>query len=538
MNRTSGRSCLPRLRGARLALGLALLLAAGGLDAQAQTPTSQNTLVLLRGGDSVTLDPARSNDSESVLATSQIYEGLVRFKEESLQVEPCLAESWQVAEDGLSWTFRLRRGVAFHDGTPLTAQAAALSIARQIDPAHPFHTPGMYTAKSLFEHVSAAEVVDSATLRLRLARPAAGLLSALAAPQAVIVSPLTLANWSRDPAARPAGTGPFQFVDWKRGSCVVLARNQGYWGEKPDIERLVLRTVPDAAVRLKELQARRADLATGLPPSLLALAEKTPGVHLLQVPGLSIAYLGLNTQRGPFKKPGVRRALALALDREAVVRLVYGPQAQPASSLLPPAVLRQEGQAEPPAHRADAAQARSLLAREGYPGGLDAVLQIMDIPRAYAPEPQRVAQAVKKSLAAAGIRVTVVTAAWDTYLLRAGKGEHDLCLSGWTFDSPSAHEFLRYKLGWESAAEGASGNVSLWRDSRFQTLEPQFGASPPGRQRQELLRRVLEIVEAEVPAVALAHVRDAVAVREGVRGVALSQTGAFLRFNKARKATP
>ncbi len=539
MRALRGRALLTRLRGARLALGLALVLAAAGQAAQIeQAQAAQSTLVLLRGGDSVTLDPARSNDSESALATGQIFEGLVRIKEDSLQVEPCLAESWQVSGDGLTWTFRLRRGVNFHDGTALTAQAATQSILRQIDPSHPFHTPGMYTAKSLFEHVAGAEATDASTLRIRLARPSAGLLQALAAPQAALVSPQTLAAWTRDPDARPAGTGPFQLVEWQRGTSVTLARNPGYWGEKPELERLVLRAVPDAALRLKELQSARADVATGLPPSLLALAEKASGVRLLQVPGLSIAYLGINTQRGPFKKAGVRRAVALALDREGIVRLVYGAHAAPAASLLPPSLLRQEGLSEPPLPKADPAQARRLLAAEGHPGGLDALLQVMDIPRAYAPEPQRLAQTIRKSLAAAGIRVRIVTVPWDRYLLQAGRGEHDLCLTGWTFDAPSAHEFLRFKLGWESAAQGASGNVSLWRDARFQALEPQFGASAPGRARQDLLRRVLAIVEAETPVVPLAHVRDAVAVRDEVQGLALSQAGALLRFTKVRKVGP
>lgn len=537
MRLTGGRLLsLLRPRSTRLALSLAIALAVALSPGPALS--AQHTLVLLRSGNSLTLDPARSNDTESLLVTNQIYEGLVRIKEDSLMVEPCLAESWQVSEDGLSWIFRLRKGVQFHDGTPLTAQGVAQSIQRQIDPNHPFHTAGMPTAKSLFEQVTAAEALDATTLRIRLARPTAGLLLTLAAPQATIVSPQTLAAWKREPDTRAAGTGPFQLLDWQNGTNVALARNPGYWGEKPEIERLTLKTVPNASVRLKEVQAGRADIVTGLPPSLLTIADKTAGVHLIQVPGLSIIYLGINTQRGPFQKPGVRKAVALALDREAIVRLVYGPLGSPAASLLPPAVLRSEGQAEPAVPKADLAQARKLLAREGYPGGLDAVLQVMDIPRVYAPEPQRIAQAVKKSLAGAGIRVSIVTVPWGEYLKRAGKGLHDLCLAGWNFDSPNAHEFLRYKFGWESTADAASGNISLWRDSRFQTLEPQFGATPPGRTRQELLTRVMAIIDAEVPAVPLAHVRDAIAVREGVRGVVMSQAGAFLRFHKTRKVAP
>lgn len=509
---------------------LSALLAALSLcpAAPARAADHHGTLVLLRGGDSITLDPARASDSESALVVGQICEGLVRMKDGSLQLEPALAESWTVSPDGLAWTFRLRRGVLFHDGSPMNAEAAAMSIMRQVDPAHRYSVPGMHTAKSLFEHVAGCDALDESTLRIRLFRPTASLLYSLAASQAPIVSPQALAKWGADIHSRPVGTGPFMFVEWRRGDSITLVRNPSYWGGAPRLERLVIRAIPDAGARFLEFQTRRADALTGIPPSDLPLLDKMPGVQLLRVAGLNIAYLSINTKRGPFRRAAVRRAVLLALDREALTRLVYGSSALAAASLLPPALRDTGFVADEASAKGDAAQARNLLAQEGLAQGFEAVLQVMDIPRPYLPEPRRMALAIRQALAGVGIRVRIVTVPWAEYVAQAAKGEHDLCLSGWTFDAPNPHEFLRYKLGWDSR-----GNFSHWRDEHFQALVNRAEASRDETERTALFRQAMRVVAAETPAVPLAHVRDTLALHQGVKGVTLQPTGATMRFTKA-----
>ncbi|MBU1039883.1 MAG: ABC transporter substrate-binding protein [Proteobacteria bacterium] len=509
----------------RALLILACLLAA---FAPAQAAESTGTLILVRGGDSLTLDPARATDSESTLVVCQICEGLVRIKDSGFQVEPALAESWAVSPDGREWTFRIRRGVRFHDGSPMNAQAAALSIMRQIDPANPFHTPGMFTAKYLFEHVAGAEALDDDTLRIRLKRPSASLLNSLAAHQAPILSPQALAKWGPDIGQHPVGTGPFKFAEWRRGESITLVRNQDYWGGVPRLERLVIRTIPDAGARFLEFQTRRADAVTGIPPSDQPLLEKMPGVQMLRVAGLNIAYLALNTQRGHMRKVGVRLAVRLALNREALTRLVYGSAGQAATSVLPPGLLDNGFVPGEPNARGDAAQARALLAQEGLAKGFDVTLQVMDIPRPYLPEPRRMAQAIRQALAGVGIRAHIVVVPWAKYVAVANRGDNDMCLAGWTFDAPNPHELLRYKFGLDSR-----GNFSHWQSAAFQALLDRAEASRDEGERSGLFRQAARLLAAEVPAVPLAHVRDTVALREGLKGVVLQPTGAAIRFAKA-----
>lgn len=510
---------------ALLLLALACLLLG---PAPALASDQARSLVLVRGGDSLTLDPARATDTESTLVVGQICEGLVRMKDGGLQVEPLLAESWTVSPDGREWTFHIRKGVKFHDGSPMNAQAAAISIMRQIDPAHPYHAPGMITAKALFEHVAGAEALDDHTLRIRLTRPSASLLYSLALSQAPIVSPKALASWGPDIASHPVGTGPFVFVEWRKGESITLARNPDYWGGPPRLERVVLRNMPSAGARFMEFQTRRADAMTGIPPSDLPLLEKMPGVQLMRVAGLNIAYLAFNTQRGLFRKVGVRRAVHAALDREALTRLVYGSAGVPASCMLPPALVDTGYAPAEPNTRGDQALARKLLAQEGLSKGFEATLQVMDIPRPYLPEPRRMAQAISQALAGVGIRVRIVTVSWADYVSVAARGDHDLCLAGWTFDAPNPHEFLRYKLGADSR-----GNFSRWRNEPFMALLNRAEASRDEGERILLFRQALALVAAEAPGVPLAHARDTVALREGLKGVVLQPTGATIRFAKA-----
>lgn len=527
-----------RLRGARRLLRgsllAALLAVACVLPAQA-AKLHKGTFVLLRTADSVTLDPARAFDSESTLAVQQIYEGLVRVKSGKAQIEPALAESWSVSPDKLVWTFRMRKGVLFHDGSTLTARDAAQSITRQIDPKDPYHAPGMYTAQLLFENIAGAEALDDSTLRVHLRRPTASLLSSLASAQASVVSSKALARWGSALGEHPVGTGPFQFVEWTRGESLMLERNKVYWGPKARMERVVLRTLSDPGARFREFQAGRADALVNVMPSDLPLVEKVPGATVLRAPGLNIAYLGLNTQRGPLRKASVRRAVALALNRVLLVNLVYGHSAEPALSPLPPVLLDVRDQFPPQTLRGDVQKARAILAQEGLGHGFDAALLVMDTPRPYLPEPQRMAQAIRQSLSAVGIRVRIRTVPWAEYLAQVSRGEHEFCLSGWSYGDLNPHEFFRHKLGRGDLSKGVGSNVSLWSDKEFADLVTKAEATDSVAERTRLYRQILGVVAREAPLVPLAHMMSIIAVQSGVHGVVMQPTGAELRLSRVYK---
>src|SRR5215468_7769268 len=210
----------------RLAVALLALVGAGG-PAAAQPA---GTLLVGLVAEPVNLDPPQVTDLNSLRVSRRIVETLVTFPDESTQIVPGLAESWTISKDGLWYTFKLRKGIVFHDGTPFNAEAVKFSIERQFNPEHPANKLGKYPfANYFFGNVKAVEVMDDSTVRFVLKEPRASFLAVLAAGAASIVSPTAVKKWGADYALNPVGTGPFRYVSWQRGQQVVLEKNPDYW---------------------------------------------------------------------------------------------------------------------------------------------------------------------------------------------------------------------------------------------------------------------------------------------------------------------
>ena len=182
-----------------------------------QKPSRPATFIFAHGSDAQKLDPADVDDGESVNCMAQIMEGLVRFKSGTFEVEPALAESWKITDKGRTYTFKIREGVRFHDGTPLDAEAARYSFARQMDPNHPAHLPeaNFQYWNYLYQDVTSVEAVDARTLVFHLKQSNATLLASLAIFPAWLVSPNALKTYGADFQRHPVGTGPYRFVSWK-----------------------------------------------------------------------------------------------------------------------------------------------------------------------------------------------------------------------------------------------------------------------------------------------------------------------------------
>src|SRR5256886_9241466 len=188
------------------------------------------TLVVGIVAEPVNLDPAQVTDLNSNRVGRRIVETLATFPDESTQIVPGLAESWTVSKDGLRYTFKLRKGISFHDGTPLNAEAVKFSIERQINAEHPFNKLGKYPfANYFFGNVKAVEVVDPSTVEFVLKEPRASFLAILTAGARPLPCPPPARQLGADYALTPVGTGPFKYVAWDRGQRVVLEKNPSYW---------------------------------------------------------------------------------------------------------------------------------------------------------------------------------------------------------------------------------------------------------------------------------------------------------------------
>lgn len=318
----------------------------------------------------VALDPAQLSDYNSSRAAMPMFEGLVRFKDGSTELEPALAESWEVSEDGLTYTFKMREGVTFHDGTPVDAEAAKFSFERQLDPEHPYHDTGEFAyAEFTLGMIESIEVLNPMTLQITLENPFAPFLSNLAMHAASLVSPAALEQYGRDFAQNPVGTGPYQFASWQRGTELVLERNQDYWRGAPEVERLVYRPIVEDQARLAALESGEIDFTVNLPVDDLPRLRDDTRFHFEEQAGMHTWYLVFNVKKEPFDDPLVRKAVAHAIDRQAIVEALLGGTGELAQNLLPPVVWSYTEDVEQ--YPYDPERAQELLAEAGYPDGFE-----------------------------------------------------------------------------------------------------------------------------------------------------------------------
>lgn len=487
------------------------------------TPKKGGTFTYGRGQDCVTLDPADMTDGESVKVAECLFDGLVRYKAGSTEVEPALATAWEVAPDGLSWTFTLREGVKFQDGTPLDAEAVVYTFERQRDPKHEAHGDGEYVYwHDQFSGVAKAEVAGPGKVKFTLERPFTPFLSNMAMFTAFIISPTAMKkSLGQKPAPVPVGTGPFKLVEWRRGEAVVLEANEGYWGGRPHLDRLVFQTITDNTTRLKKLEKGELHGADGLNPIDVAALAKDPDVRVLGLAGMNVGYLALNTKQKPFDDPRVREAVALCLDLDRVASKLYHGLAIPARNPLPPTLW---GHANGVAKRAvDRERAKKLLADAGVPG-LKTELWTMTNPRPYMPEPDKVAQYIKAALAPAGIEVTVVPKEWSSYLQEIQTGKHPMCLMGWSGDNGDPDNFLYVLLDKENTTPGSASNYSFYDSQAVHDLLVAARVEPDQGKRAALYEKAQAQIAADVPMVPLVHTTQIKAFRKQVRGLRLHPT--------------
>ena len=496
---------------------VALVLAFAGCQ-QSHHPGAA-TLTFARGADSQKLDPADVDDGESIKVLVNISQGLVRFRHGTTEPEPCLATSWTISPDGLTYTFKLREGVRFHDGTPLDAPAAAFSFLRQMDKSNPAHLTEATFAywSAMFNMITAVEVVDPMTLRLRLREPHAPLLASLCIPAAHLISPKFIDQ------RHPVGTGPFRFGEWEPNERIVLEANPDYWEGKPKIQRLVFKVVPDSATRLIQLQMGQIQAMDGIDPNDLPIIKHDKALQLLTAPGLNVCYLSFNCQKPPLDNKVLRRAIAAAINKKDIIDDVYRGAAIVARNPLPPFV----------AGHNDAIPEQLYETTTPWPALKTPLrLEVMTNPRPYLPNPLRAAEMIKSDLAKIQVPVEIVPNEWGAHLSRTSHGDHEMALMGWVGDNGDADNFLYVLLDKDTATLGSALNICFWMNDAYHDLMVAARRELDPAKRAALYRKSQEIIFDEAPMVPLAHAESLMACRANTDGILFEVNGDIL-FYKA-----
>src|SRR5213593_3793915 len=284
----------------RRVVGLSLsvtLLGSAALPMAVPTAAQQavrgGTLTFATGADPDSLDPQNTQSNPGEQVNRMMHENLIRFNAK-MQLEPGLAESWSVSKDGLTWTFKLRKGVKFHEGTAFDAKAV----------------------KYFFDRVLGDE------------KPFKAFLFIMAHSAGAIVSPAAHQKWGKDLALHPVGTGPFKFVEWVKGDHVTMERNDAYWGGRPNLDRVLVKTVREDQARVLMLESGDADLIVNIPTEEIPRLKKDPRFTIESSPTARALFIVINVKKKPFDDVRVRQALNYAVNRDTIVKELFQNNAQ------------------------------------------------------------------------------------------------------------------------------------------------------------------------------------------------------------------
>ncbi len=410
------------------ALLTALAVGLGATDARAQ----QKSVLLATQSDAARLDPANTNDVPSMMVQSVMFEGLVGWDKDQ-KLAPQLAESWTFADGGKVLTFKLRRGVKFHDGEEFDANAAKINFDRWMDKANAL------SAAAQLASVDRAEVVDKYTLRLVLKEVNGAILQNLGGRRAMMNSPKALAKWGKDITLHPTGTGPFEFVEWIPKDRITVKRFEGYWGTKPALEKITFKPVPEPASRVAMLEAGDADMAAPIPIQDVERLRRNAKLQVMGVDSMDNLHFAMNMQKDLFKDLRVRQALNYAVDKEGIVKNIYNGLAIPLTkSPVAPALWGHSNVGD--YYKYDPAKAKELLQAAGVKPGTKLV---MWIPDGRYVQDRQVGEAVAGYLREVGLDVQIQKMEWATYIGRVAQkpdpvAPYDLAMLAWAVGTQDA----------------------------------------------------------------------------------------------------
>lgn len=478
-------------------------------------PTVGGTLVIGLGPPIVSMDGMYESNTVNQGALKNVVEKLVDIDAEG-NIQPQLATSWEASADGKAWTFHLRKGVKFHDGTDFNADAVKATFERNKDPNLGLPRSGLY---NVFDSI---DVVDDYTVSITTQEPYGPMLALLTHASAGIQT-----SKYRDvkEITKPIGTGPFVFEEWKPGESFTIIRNDNYWGPRALLDKVVMKELPDDSTRIAALEAGELQFAYPIPPAEIDRLRANPNLVVDVGPALRVLYLQMNTSRKPLDDVRVRQAIKYAIDVDPIVKGVLQGLGTPADSLVAPGVVGYY--AVPDYHRYDPAKARQLLAEAGYPNGFKTRVWMGAERYVLLKE---ILTAVQAQLKEVGIDMEIEPVEWNTLLalLRKPQEENEVVMNAWAWSSPTGDIQYIFDSNLTAAAfPPARWNFMFWDDKEFNEVVASAQTETDPARRFELIKRAQEIVADQVPQINLIVYGQATARSAKVHNVVFPPTEEF-----------
>lgn len=463
-------------------------------------PAAQGDYILriALNADPPKLDPHQSTALVDRQVFQSLFDRLVDL-DKDLNITPMLAEKWTVSDDGKSYTFNLRKDVKFHDGTDFNAEAVKYNFDRMFDPA--MNSP----RKGEISMLDKVTVVDPSTVKVDLKVPFAGFLYALTDRAGMIVSPEAAKKAGLDLLNNPVGTGPFKFKERVKGDSITLVRNDKYWKKGlPLAAGVVYKTVIDENVKLVNLQSGQLDIIDTVPAKQVPQLKTDNRVQLSLGPSLQHQGVWINTTKAPLNNKLVRQALDAAIDRKALVQVVFGETALPAVGPFAPNTPANDGAAIP---TKDLAKAKKLLADAGLANGFSTTLKV-----APSPVNQQIGQVLQSMWAEAGIKVEIQQEEFGQLLEKFTNGNYDLGQLGWSGrPDPDGNIYNFVKTG-------ASNNYAKFSNATVDKLLDDARVPTDMAKRKAIYTDLMKVVREETPYLYLWHPLDVKALGPTVKG--------------------
>ena len=509
--------------------------ASGGPGASGGTDQIKEggTFVVAIPGDIDNLDMALISDSNSSYVGNQVMQGLVGLAPGSVdKIDPVLAESWEASADGLSYTFKLRSGIKFHDGTDFNADAVVYNYNRWLNlPAELQALAYYFGAVFGFgstSNITSVEAVDASTVKFTLKQPQSNFLLAQTVASFFLSSPDALKKFDADnpdikknkymQESGMVGTGPFKFKEWVAGDHVTVVKNADYWdtANVAHVDEIVFKEYSDQTAEFNALETgSEVDFAQTIAPIDAQSAKDAGTLEIIdRGDSCNIGYLGLNQAKPPLDNPKIREAIAYALNKQAYVDAFYAGAAVVADNWMPPATQFYKALSLP---TYDLEKAKAALTASGVSNPTIDFWYPSNVARPYMPDPKGLFEAIQTDLEAAGFTVTPHTATWSPDYLDAEEvGKYQAFLLGWTCDWAGPDNFLNTFFGFK---EGKPNPEFGYNNKQVDDWMLEALTLPDVAQQEDLWTKVQDQLAKDLPTIPLLHSTPPAAAQKYVKGV-------------------
>jgi peptide/nickel transport system substrate-binding protein len=499
------RSTRLRFTGIAAVATVALAACGGGASSSSGSggaPVAGGTLTIARSQDIISMDKTTTFDNNSIYVMEQIMEPLFTVSKDGSKVEPWLATGYDISADKLTYTIHLRKGVTFSDGKPLTAADVKFSIDEDTKTG----TDGWGYINSAIDTVTAT---DDSTVTIKLKYAWAPLLADLSLFSNGII-PNNYGGKSKDAFyAAPVGTGPFVWGSWTKGQSVKVTANKKYWGHKPHLDAVTWTVVADANTRKLQLQGGQIDIDDTPDWSSFSSLKGTAGINAQTFPSTYEQYVTFNEQHKPFQDVHVRRAIASAIDRNAIIKTVLFGNGTVADSLLSPGTPfydKNNG-----ALGFDVAKAKQEMAQSSVPNGFSTTILISS----GNPDQASIAQIMQSELKAIGIDLKITQLDPTAQKQARLKSQFDMVAQAWTMDIPDPDEWTSFAV---DPNGGSHSSFSYYNNPQVIALNKQAEKETDDSKRQELYSQLQKQVSADSPFAYLYYAPYVFAMKDSVKG--------------------